>query len=96
MIRHAALFRLTHAQGSAEEAGFLDALAGLRAISSVNDFEVSREISQKNPYDFAVSMRFTDQVAYDTYNTHPLHTAFVRDRWIPEVADFMEHDTVSL
>ena len=41
-------------------------------------------------------MRFADQAAYDAYNDHPRHVAFVRDRWVPEVAAFMEHDTVPL
>ena len=41
-------------------------------------------------------MRFADQAAYDAYNVHPRHVAFVETRWIPEVAEFMEHDTVVL
>lgn len=96
MIRHAALFRLNHAAGSAEERSFLEALAGLRAIPGVGDFQVSRETSPKNDYAFAVSMVFADQAAYDAYNAHPLHVAFVEGRWLPEVAAFMEHDTVAL
>jgi quinol monooxygenase YgiN len=96
MIRHAALFRLSHAQGSAAEADFLKALAGLVAIPGVEAFQIARETSPKNPYAFAVSMHFADQAAYDAYNDHPLHVAFVQSRWIPEVAEFMEHDTVAL
>ena len=37
-------------------------------------------------------MEFADQAAYDGYNEHPVHTAFVADRWVPEVADFLEID----
>ena len=96
MIRHAALFRLKHAEGSVEEAGFLKANATLAAIPGVQDFALWREISPKNPFTFAVSMVFADQAAYDAYNVHPDHVAFVRDRWLPEVAEFMEHDTVKL
>jgi quinol monooxygenase YgiN len=92
MIRHAAIFRLKHATGSTEEASFLSALAGLKAIPGVQDFAIWRETSPKNPYAFAVSMIFADQAAYDAYNTHPAHVAFVEGRWIPEVAEFMEHD----
>jgi hypothetical protein len=62
----------------------------------VEGFEIARETSPKNDFAFAVSMRFADQAAYDAYNTHPLHVAFVRDRWVPEVAAFMEHDTVAI
>ena len=96
MIRHAALFRLHHADGSADEADFLAALSGLAAIPGVQDFDIGREISPKNLFAFAVSMRFADAAAYAGYNDHPDHLAFVRDRWVPEVADFMEHDSVTL
>jgi hypothetical protein len=30
-------------------------------------------------------MEFADQAAYDGYNEHPVHTAFVAERWVPEV-----------
>ena len=96
MIRHAAIFRLSHSKGSSEEAGFLAALSDLRTIPGVESFEIAREISPKNPFDFAVSMTFADQAAYHGYDQHPRHVAFVQTRWIPEVAEFMEHDTVAL
>ena len=96
MIRHAALFRLAHPQGSDAEAGFLAALSDLRAIPGVQDFAIAREVSATNAYDYAVSMTFADQAAYDAYTLHPQHVAFVQGRWLPEVAAFMEHDTVAL
>lgn len=96
MIRHAALFALIHEAGSAEERGFLRALSALRQIPGVADFQIAAEISPKNPYTFAVSMTFAGQSAYDAYNSHPLHVTFVQSRWVPEVAAFMEHDTVAL
>ena len=96
MIRHAAIFRLKHAKGSAEEKSFLAALAELRRIPGVENFEIARETSPKNAFDYAVSMTFANQAAYDSYNIHPDHVAFVQGRWIPEVADFMEHDTVKM
>ena len=96
MIRHAALFRLSHPAGSAAEADFLRALAALESISGVEAFQIARETSPKNPYTFAVSMNFADQAAYRHYNDHPQHVAFVQDRWLPEVAEFMEHDTEAL
>jgi hypothetical protein len=96
MIRHAALFRLIHAPGSEAESGFLRALAALATIPGVQDFAISREVSTKNPYAFAVAMKFADQAAYDVYDANPAHTAFVQDRWLTEVAEFMEHDTTPL
>lgn len=96
MIRHAALFALKHAAGSPQEADFLAALAGLRAIAGVQDFQIGREVSIKNDFTFVVSMNFRDQAAYDAYDADPLHLAFVQTRWIPEVAAFMEHDSIPL
>ena len=96
MIRHAALFRLKESKGTAGEASFLADLAGLRDIPGVQDFQIAREISPKNPFDYTVSMSFVDQAAYDAYNDHAHHVAFVHGRWVPEVAEFMEHDTVAL
>lgn len=96
MIRHAALFKLKHAKGSAGERSFLSALRALRDIPGVRDFAISRETSPKNPFDYAVSMTFADAASYQGYNVHPDHVAFVETRWVPEVAEFMEHDTEDL
>ncbi len=96
MIRHAAIFKLKHAKGSDEENSFLAAIRELKSIPGVERFELARETSPKNAYDFAVSMYFPDEAAYHAYNVHPTHVAFVERRWIPEVASFMEHDTMEL
>ena len=37
-------------------------------------------------------MEFADAAAYRTYNDHPVHRRFVAERWLPEVAEFMEID----
>jgi Stress responsive A/B Barrel Domain len=50
----------------------------------------------KNAFHFNFSMLFADQAAYDAYNVHPDHVAFVQGRWIPEVAEFLEADFVDL
>ena len=96
MIRHAALFRLSHSRGSAAETDFLSALLTLQDIPGVQDFLIEREVSAKNDFDFVVSMRFDSQAEYNTYNDHPRHLTFVQTRWLPEVAAFMENDTVPL
>lgn len=96
MIRHAALFRLVHAERSEAESRFLVALEKLGSIPGVRDFQIAREVSPKNPFTFAVSMTFKDEAAYAVYNEHPSHVAFVQELWVPQVAEFMEHDTVSL
>ena len=37
-------------------------------------------------------MEFADEAAYTGYNTHPDHVRFVEQRWLVEVADFLEID----
>lgn len=96
MIRHTVVFRLKHPPGSAEEEEFLAAATVLAAIPGVEKFERLREVSPKNGYAFGFSMEFADQAAYDHYDRHPDHVAFVEGRWIPEVADFLEIDYAPL
>ena len=96
MIRHTVVFRLKHPPGSAEEKAFLAAAKALAAIPGVEKFEQLREVSPKNGYAFGFSMEFADQAAYDLYNRHPVHVAFVEGRWIPEVAEFLEIDYAPL
>jgi hypothetical protein len=96
MIRHTVVFRLIHPPGSGEERDFLEAGKALAAIPGVEKFEQLRQVSAKNGYAFGFSMEFADQAAYDGYNRHPDHVAFVEGRWIPEVAEFLEIDYAPL
>ena len=43
------------------------------------------QVSVKNEFKSGFSMEFADQKAYGGYTYHPLHEAFVRDRWVPDV-----------
>ena len=52
-------------------------------------------MSPKNRYRFGVSMEFADRAGYESYNEHPDHVRFVEERWVPEVADFLELDYVA-
>lgn len=96
MIRHTVVFTLKHAQGSPAEKKFLEDALVLTSIPTVQKFERLKQVSVKSPYKFGFSMEFADQAAYNTYDTHPTHVAFVRDRWKTEVSDFMEIDYVRL
>lgn len=97
MIRHTVVFTLKHPEKSASEQKFLaDAKHILTKIPGVERFEQLRQVSPKNDYRFGFSMEFSDQAAYAGYNDHPHHVAFVRDRWLPEVAAFLEIDYVPL
>lgn len=96
MIRHTVVFVLHHAPGCEAEKNFLDVSLVLGTIPTVRKFERLKQVSPKNDFNFGFSMEFDNQADYSTYNDHPLHVAFVRDRWIPEVKTFMEIDYVSL
>ena len=91
-IRHTVVFRLAHPEGSAEEADFLAAAARLAEIPGVETFEILREASPKNDYRHGISMEFAGPAAYAAYNEHPDHVHFVQERWLPEVAAFLEVD----
>jgi hypothetical protein len=96
LIRHTVIFTLKHRQSSAEEQKFLEDALVLTQIPTVQRFERLKQISAKNGFKFGLSMEFADQAAYDLYNNHPIHVAFVRDRWMTEVSDFMEIDYVKI
>jgi heme-degrading monooxygenase HmoA len=96
MIRHTVAFKLKHAPGSAPERLFLDAARALAAIPGVKQFECLRQTSQKNPFDFGLSMEFDSPADYRAYNDHPDHVRFVQTRWVPEVMDFVEIDYESM
>lgn len=92
-IRHMAIFTLKHPEGSAETERFLqDGEQILSAIPSVRNFEVLRQVSAKCEFHYGFSMEFEDQAAYDLYNNHPDHQAFVSARWDTEVVKFQEID----
>jgi hypothetical protein len=91
-IRHTVVFALSHVEGSAEEAEFLATAARLAEIPGVEAFEILRETSPKNEYRHGISMEFAGPEAYAGYNEHPDHVRFVQERWLPEVAAFLEVD----
>lgn len=94
MILHTVAFRLKHARGSAEEKAFFEAAKGLETIPGVQNFRRYNQVSAKNAFTYGFSMEFADQGAYDAYNAHPDHDAWISDRWIPDVVDFLEIDYV--
>ncbi len=92
-IQHTVVFRLVHAPGSEGERAFLaDARAALTSIPGVEDFRISRQVSAKSDLTYQFAMTFAEGGAYQAYNDHPTHAAFVAQRWVPEVADFQEYD----
>jgi quinol monooxygenase YgiN len=92
MIQHTVVFTLKYPKGSAKEKRFLEAALQLASIPGVLYFKGFRQISKKNPYKFGLSMEFESKAAYDAYNQHPDHRAFLTDFWSDGVADFLELD----
>ena len=96
MIRHTVVFRLKHPAGSPAERDFLAAAQALVSIPGVEKFELLRQVGKKCAYTFGISMEFADAATYARYNDHPAHVRFVQERWLAEVADFLEIDYTPL
>lgn len=92
-IQHMVIFNLSHPKDSAEAQKFIqDGTRILTGIPVVNNFQAFNQVSKKNKYQFGFSMVFANQADYMTYNNHPDHVAFVQNRWMKEVSDFLEID----
>jgi hypothetical protein len=64
----------------------------LNDIPGVQNFARLKQVSDKSEFAFGFSMEFADRAAYDVYNNHPVHTAFVAERWAHEVEAAQETD----
>jgi len=92
-IQHMVIFNLPYEEGSAEARTFLeDGTRILEAIPQVQNFQAFQQTSEKNDYQYGFSMVFANQEDYTSYNEHPDHVAFVQERWMKEVSDFLEID----
>ena len=77
-ITHSVFFTLNPPENSPEEAAFLeDSFEILSTIPGVEQFEVLKETSPKNPFRFGFSMKFKDRQTYDEYSSHPDHNKYV-------------------
>ena len=91
MIQHTVAFRL---DGAADADAFWRRVDALSEIGGVRQFQVLRQVGQKNDFTHALSMYFESEADYDGYSDHPDHVAFVQEVWLPSVADFVELDYV--
>lgn len=92
MIRHSVILTLYSSLSPSEKMQFFAAVAELKQIPGVQKFEVLKQTSQKNPFQYGISMEFESQEAYDLYTNHSLHSAFVDKYWAACVEDFLEID----
>ncbi|WP_419456822.1 Dabb family protein [Agrobacterium tumefaciens] len=79
------MFRLIHPAGSKAERRFFEQALVLTTIPGVINNQRLKQVSAKNTFQFLFSMEFDDQAVYDSYKGHPVHTAFVREKWNVEV-----------
>ncbi len=92
-IRHMVIFNLKHPKGSDLAAKFLrDGREILSSIAVVTEFNAFEQVSPKNDFDYGFAMDFANQLDYDAYNAHPLHTSFVEERWMKKVVRYLEID----
>ena len=92
MIRHSVILTLKSSLSPVDKLQYFEAVNELKQIQGVQKFEVLKQTSAKNPFEYGISMEFETQQAYDLYAGHSLHTAFVEKYWAACVADFLEID----
>ena len=95
-ITHMVTFTLYAGKDTAEAEAFLkESAEALAVIPGVENFQVLRQVSAKNEFDYGFSLVFADQAAYDAYNEHPVHRKYVEERWEKEVSRFQEIDLIN-
>jgi heme-degrading monooxygenase HmoA len=92
MIRHSVILTLKSSLSPADKLQYFAAVNELKQIPGVRKFEVLKQISAKNPFEYCISMEFENQQACDLYTNHALHLAFVEKYWAASVEDFLEID----
>ena len=91
-IKHMVIFSLKDTDQANVEY-FLDhSRKVLSNIPGVKDFEVSKQVSLKNSFQYGFSMLFGDEAKYKAYNEHPDHIDYVKNIWLNYVKEFLEID----
>lgn len=92
MIRHSVILKLKSGMSPEDKQAFFDAIDKLAFIPDVQKFEVLKQISSKNKFEYGISMEFDTLKQYDSYSNHPEHATFVQHFWLKNVEDFLEID----
>jgi hypothetical protein len=92
MIRHSVILRLKPSLEPLEKQAFFDAVYTLSKIPNVQKFEVLKQVSTKNKFEYGISMEFENQEQYDNYSIHKDHQSFIKNFWVKCVEDFLEID----
>jgi heme-degrading monooxygenase HmoA len=94
MIRHSVILKLKKEISTDQKKSFFEAVDKLVEIPKVLKFEVLKQTSSTNPFEYGISMEFESQEDYDNYSNHPMHQEFIQKNWLPCVEDFLEIDYV--
>lgn len=92
MLRHSVILKLKPSLGADEQRAFFKAVDSLATLPNVQKFEVLKQTSPKNKFEYGISMEFATQEHYDFYTNHPEHEAFIQNFWLTSVDDFLEID----
>lgn len=89
---HTVFFTLNQPEDDKQRESFFSEANKLAAIPGVKNFKCVKQFSQKNNYDYGLTMDFDDDNAYQGYLDHPEHVEFVEKVWKRYVRYFMEID----
>lgn len=92
MIRHSVILNLKTELSLKDKQAFFEAVDKIANIPDVQKFEVLKQISSKNKFEYGISMEFDNQEQYDVYSNHAEHIAFIQNFWMKSVEDFLEID----
>jgi hypothetical protein len=92
MIRHSVILKLKSSISPKDKQAFFVAVDKLGEIPDVQKFEVLKQTSPKNKFEYGISMEFENQEQYDIYSNHPIHIHFIQNFWMAHVEDFLEID----
>ena len=91
-IRHSVIFKFKPRLSRTEKQQFFNAAQKLGMIEGVKNFEVLKQVSFKNKYEYGFSMEFDNAEDYQKYNLHPEHSLFLEKYWQKYVKKFLEID----
>lgn len=92
MISHSVIFKLRVAKNFAQEQVYFDVAKKLANIPVVWHFELLKQTTKKNNFDYGISMEFANQRLYNNYSNHPEHLPFIKEYWLKYVENFLEID----
>jgi hypothetical protein len=91
-IQHVVIFNLKNSEEQHIRSFMGNSRTILSGIPNVQHFEAVKQVSVKNSFLYGFSMSFADDAAYQSYNAHPAHTAYLENYWFKYVSEFLEID----